>query len=88
MAKNSNNVVIGSGQTLTNDSSNVFVVNSPSGENSIKVGSDGYCVINKLALLDEVTGNKWQIKISNGEIIAEPIELEDKRDYKINKILK
>lgn len=88
MAQNSNNVVIGSGQTLTNGSSNVFVVNSPSGENSIKVGPDGYCVINKLALLDEVTGNKWQIKISNGEIIAEPVELEDKRDYKINKILK
>lgn len=66
----------------------IFNVNSSSGDNVITVGSDGYCVINKLALLDAVTGNKWEIRISNGELIVEPIELEDKREYKISKILK
>ena len=58
---------------------NTFNVNSSSGDSVINVGPDGYCVINKLALLDDVTGNKWKIRISNGEIIVEPIELEDKR---------
>jgi methyl coenzyme M reductase subunit D len=67
---------------------NIFNVNSSSGDSVITVGPDGYCVINKLALLDDVTGNKWEIRISNGEIIVEPIELEDKREHKLNKILK
>ena len=81
-----NNTLIGSG--LTSTTSNTFAVNSSSGDNVITVGPDGYCVINKLALLDDVTGNKWEIKISNGELIVETIELEDKREHKLKEILK
>ena len=81
-----NNTLIGS--SLTSNTSNAFTVNSSSGDNVITVGPDGYCVINKLALVDDITGNKWEVRVSNGEIIVEPIELEDKREYKINKILK
>ncbi len=87
MANNiSNNTLIGSG--LTSTTSNTFTVNSSSGDSVITVDPDGYCVINKLALVDDITGNKWEVRVSNGEIIVEPIELEDKREYKINKILK
>ena len=68
--------------------SNVFNVNSSSNSTAINVDSDGYTVVSKLVLLDEKTGNKWQIKISDGELVTEPLELEDKREYKINKILK
>ena len=81
-----NNTLIGSG--LTSTTSNTFTVNSSSGDSVITVDPDGYCVINKLALVDDITGNKWEVRVSNGEIIVEPIELEDKREYKINKILK
>ena len=81
-----NNTLIGSG--LNSNTSNTFSVNSSSGDNVITVGPDEYCVINKLALVDDITGNKWEVRVSNGEIIVEPIELEDKREYKINKILK
>ena len=45
-------------------------------------------VLNRLVLLDEKTGRKWELKISDGELIIEPIELEDKREFKLNKILK
>ena len=69
-------------------SSSVFNINSSSASTAINVDADGCTVISKLVLLDEKTGNKWQIKISDGELIAEPLELEDKREYKINKILK
>lgn len=81
-----NNTLIGS--SLTSNTSNAFTVKSSSGDNVITVGPDGYCVINKLALVDDITGNKWEVRVSNGEIIVEPIELEDKREFKINKILK
>jgi hypothetical protein len=67
---------------------NTFQVTNPSGTNAINVDSDGSTVISKLVLLDEKTGNKWEIKISDGELITEPLELEDKREYKLNKILK
>ena len=67
---------------------NTFQVTSPSGSNSLHIDSDGNTVVNKLVLLDEKTGSKWQIKISDGELMAEPLELEDKRDWKIKKILK
>ena len=70
------------------NSSSIFNVNNSSTSTAINVDSDGCTVISKLVLLDENTGNKWQIKISDGELIAEPLELEDKREYKINKILK
>ena len=66
----------------------VFNINSSSNSTAINVDVDGCTVISKLVLLDEKTGNKWQIKISDGELIAEPLELEDKREYKLNKILK
>ena len=48
---------------------NLFSVNSSSSSNStaINVDVDGCTVISKLVLLDEKTGNKWQIKISDGE---------------------
>ena len=67
---------------------NTFNVTNPGGTNAISVDSDGSTVISKLVLLDEKTGNKWEIKISDGELIAEPLELVDKREYKLNKILK
>lgn len=67
---------------------NTFQVTNPSGSQAINVDSDGHTVITKLVILDEKTGSKWQIKILGGELTAEPLELEDKREYKLNKILK
>jgi len=66
----------------------LFSINNASSSSAINVDSDGNTVVSKLVLLDEKTGNKWQIKISDGELIAEPLELEDKRELKLNKILK
>ena len=66
----------------------IFNVSNSSNSTAINVDADGCTVISKLVLLDEKTGKKWQIKISDGELIAEPLELEDKREYKLNKILK
>jgi len=76
-----------SSNILTTSGSNLFAVNSTIG-NAIEVDPDGCVVIKKLVLLDEKTGRKWEVKISDGQLISEPLELEDKRDHKISKILK
>ncbi len=72
--------------SVVNTSSNPFVVSSGS-SNAITVDSTGNTVIEKLILKDEKTDRKWQLKISDGELVVEPLELEDKRDWKIKKIL-
>lgn len=72
----------------TSTGNNPFVVTTSTSQSAIVVDNSGCTVIEKLVLKDEKTGNKWSIKISDGELIAEPLELSDKREYKLNKILK
>lgn len=67
---------------------NTFQINSTGGSNALTIDSDGNTVVNKLVLLDEKTGNKWELKVLDGELLVEPLELEDKREFKLNKILK
>jgi hypothetical protein len=65
----------------------LFNVNSSIGSSVIEVDPDGNTVIKNLVLLDEKTGNKWSIKVSDGELVVEPWELEDKREIKLKKLL-
>jgi hypothetical protein len=65
---------------------NVFNVDISSGR-AIEVDPDGNTVLKNLVLLDEKTGNKWSIKINDGELVVEPWELEDKREIKLKKLL-
>jgi hypothetical protein len=67
--------------------SSLFNVNSSIGSSVIEVDPDGNTVIKNLVLLDEKTGNKWSIKVSDGELVVEPWELEDKREIKLKKLL-
>ena len=64
-----------------------FLVKSSSNSTAIQVDSDGLTLISNLALLDEKTGNKWLLKVYDGELVIEPVDLQDKRDLKIKKIL-
>jgi len=67
---------------------NAFLINSPNGDKSMYVDSDGNTVVNSLVIIDSNDGSKWKISISNGELITEPLEVQVKRDWKISKILK
>ncbi len=82
----SNNVWTSSSTSNIVNTSSPFVVNSGS-NSAITVDSDGNTIIEKLVLKDEKTGRKWQLKISDGEIIVEPLEIQDKREWKIEKVL-
>jgi hypothetical protein len=64
-----------------------FLVKTNSGSSSIVVDQDGLTVISNLALVDEKTGNKWLVKVYDGELLIEPLDTQDKRDFKIKKIL-
>jgi len=64
-----------------------FLVQTSSGSSSMVVDEDGVTVISNLAIVDEKTGNKWLIKVYDGELLIEPLDTQDKRDFKIKKIL-
>ena len=48
--------------------------------NNIEIGES-------IVMTDSKTGRKWKIIIYDGELITEPLEKEDIRDRKIDKIL-
>jgi hypothetical protein len=83
MAKNGN--FIGTNSLI--NQSIPLIINSSTGESALIVDSDGNVIVKKLVLLDDRTGRKWEVKISDGEIFMEPLEKSDKRDFKIKKIL-
>ena len=66
---------------------NPFVVNTSSGQSAITVDNDGCVVVDKLVLVDKKDGSKWDVSIYDGELIYEPQGLENKRDFRINKII-
>ena len=66
---------------------NPFIVNTSSGQSAITVDNDGCVVVDKLVLVDKKDGSKWDVFIYDGELICEPHGLENKRDFRINKII-
>ncbi len=57
------------------------------GSTAMYIDSDGNTVVNKLVLFDEKTGNKWEVKVSDGEIVLQPLDKQDIRDLLIKKII-
>lgn len=66
---------------------NTFQVTSSSNENAIVVDPDGYTTIDKLVLVDQKDGTKWDFSIYDGEVLVEPHGKSEKREYRINKVI-
>ena len=73
--------------STSNSTSNIFSAGKSNDDSSLIIDSEGNVIVKKLVLLDDKTGGKWEVKISDGEIYLEPLEKSDKRDFKIKKIL-
>lgn len=76
-----------SNKSIKNSTTNPFVVNTSVGQSAITVDDGGYVIIDKLVLVDKKDGSKWDVSIYDGELIYEPHGLENKRDFRINKII-
>ena len=48
---------------------------------------DGVARMDRLVLVDQKTGLEWELSISDGNILIEPYELIEKRDFRINKVI-
>lgn len=48
---------------------------------------EGVTRLDRLILIDQKDGKEWEITINDGKLYYEPYEKDEKRDFKINKIL-
>lgn len=68
------------------DSNNIFEVNNGTNSTAIKVDEYGNTLINNLILLDE-DGSRWKIKVKDGQLVIEPLDVINKRNEYIKSIL-
>ena len=61
---------------------NTFQVTSGSSKSAIEVD-----MIDKLVLVDQKDGTKWDFSIYDGEVLVEPHGKSEKREYRINKVI-
>ena len=65
-----------------------FVIHAGNSDNAITVNDEGYVFIDKIAILDQKSGKYWDLTIEDGKINLEPHGIENKRDFRIDKVLK
>ena len=67
-----------------------FQVRSTGGSSfdpDVSADVDGNMRVDGLVLVDRKTGKDWEISIRDGEIVIEPLDKDEKRDFRIKKIL-
>ena len=79
----------GSALFVTNRNNSVINLNGQTNEPyEITADIDGVARMDSLVLVDQKTGFEWELSIHDGNIVIEPYELVDKRDFRIEKIIK
>lgn len=53
----------------------------------ISADIEGVTRLDRLILIDQKDGKEWEITINDGKLYYEPYEKDEKRDFRINKIL-
>ena len=48
---------------------------------------EGITRMDRLVLVDQKTGVEWELSIYDGNVLIEPYELIEKRDFRINKVI-
>ena len=79
----------GSALFVTNNNNSVINLNGQTTEPfEITADIDGVARMDRLVLVDQKTGFEWELSIHDGNMVIEPYELVDKRDFRIEKIIK
>jgi hypothetical protein len=79
----------GSAFFVTNKNNNVINVSGQTTEPyELTADIDGVARMERLVLVDQKTGFEWELSIYDGNMVIEPYELVEKRDFRIEKIIK
>jgi hypothetical protein len=79
----------GSALFVNNNNNSVINLNGQTTEPfEITADIDGVARMDRLVLVDQKTGFEWELSIHDGNMVIEPYELVEKRDFRIEKIIK
>jgi hypothetical protein len=79
----------GSALFVTNKNNSVINLNGQTTEPyEITADIDGVARMDRLVLVDQKTGFEWELSIHDGNMVIEPYELVEKRNFRIEKIIK
>lgn len=53
----------------------------------ISADIEGVTRLDRLVILDQKDGKEWEITVSGGKLFIEPYENDEKREFRINKII-
>jgi hypothetical protein len=74
---------------VTNKNNNVLNLSGKTEEPyELTADIDGVARMDRLVLVDQKTGFEWELSIYDGNMVIEPYELVEKRDFRIEKIIK
>ena len=74
------------GQNSGNNVSN-SILNVNANISELTADIEGITRMDRMILVDQKTGVEWELSISDGNVLIEPYELIEKRDFRINKVI-
>ncbi len=48
---------------------------------------EGIARVDRLVLVDQKDGKEWELSVHSGQLVVEPYEKEEKRDFRIKKVI-
>ena len=73
--------------TTDTNNNNVSLIGKITEPPELSIDIDGIGRMDRLVLVDQKTGIEWELSISDGNILIEPYDLVEKRDFRINKVI-
>lgn len=65
-----------------------FRVNNSDGSSyDVSADIEGVTRVERLVVLDQKDGKEWELVIHDGKLIIEPYEKDEKRDFRIKKVI-
>jgi len=73
--------------TTDTNNNNASLIGKITEPPELSIDIDGIGRMDRLVLVDQKTGIEWELSISDGNILIEPYDLVEKRDFRINKVI-
>jgi hypothetical protein len=64
-----------------------FQIFKKESKKEIQADIEGVTRLERLVLVDQKTGEDWEIVLYDGKIHIEPFDKDEKRDFRINKVI-
>jgi hypothetical protein len=64
-----------------------FQIFKKESKKELQADIEGVTRLERLVLVDQKTGDDWEVVLYDGKIHIEPFEKDEKRDFRINKVI-